>query len=165
MVEEQETQTPVSEQEPQKTVVTGSFGRRPGKKEWALVTVVFVALVVAGVLFTNSFSSDKNTPTNPKTAAIAAPTEILITSAGLVPQTVQIHTGQSVLWKNQDSQAHQIATDPYPQENGLDGFVDTVALLKNDTYSFTFDKSGTFTYHDHLSPSKLHGTVIVTDAK
>jgi plastocyanin len=158
-------QTPLSEQEPQNTVVTGSFSRRPGKRGWALVAVVFAALVVAGVLFTNSFSSDKNTPTNPKVAAIAAPTEVLITADGLTPQTVLIHTGQSVLWKNEDTQAHQVATDPYPQENGLDGFVDTIALLKNDTYSFTFDKTGTFTYHDHLNPSKLHGTVIVTDAK
>ena len=43
----------------------------------------------------------------------------------------------------------------------LSGLTDSDVLDPNDSFSFTFENTGTFTYHDELNPSKFKGTIIV----
>lgn len=85
--------------------------------------------------------------------------------AGFIPKTVTIKTGQTVAWvNNRERRPMWVASDPHPIHDNYQAF-DTARVLgrfpeMGEGFSFTFEKPGTWTYHDHADPSKT-GTVIV----
>lgn len=87
--------------------------------------------------------------------------EVTINQEGFLPATILIKKGTQVTWVNNDSQSHQIASDPHPTHTNLAGFEADESLLTNDSFTFTFEEVGTFTYHDCLKPLDFKGTVIV----
>jgi plastocyanin len=93
----------------------------------------------------------------PPTGAVK---EIKISSAGFSPSTVTIKKGDYVKFTNTDSSSHWPASDPHPVHTGYPGFDALNGLAQNEVYTFQFQKTGTFGFHDHLRPSN-HGTVIV----
>ena len=115
---------------------------------------LFVVVIAAGLFWWHGRGGDA-------AALQAKPAVVEIRAHGFYPSTIRIAKGQSVEWVNEDQQPHQIATDPWPLENGLAGFYDQTVQTNGDIYSFNFNKTGTFTYHDHLDPMGLKGTVIV----
>jgi plastocyanin len=72
------------------------------------------------------------------------------------PQSVTVKKGTTVTWTNQDSSAHTVTAN-----NGSSG-PNSDELSNVQTYSFTFNETGTFTYHCTLHP-EMTGTVTVTD--
>ena len=63
-------------------------------------------------------------------------------------------------WVNRDSKAHQPASNPHPVHDNLPGFDAKEPLRVGETYLFTFEKTGTFNYHDHLSPTTNASVVV-----
>ncbi len=105
------------------------------------------------------------TPT-PNPFAGARPTtnaKVTITKDGMIPATITVIKGSQITFINTDIKPHQIASDPHPTHDGLPGFDSEEALKKDESFSFIFENSGKFSYHDHLNPnnSKFTGTVIV----
>jgi plastocyanin len=84
-----------------------------------------------------------------------------VSDTGFTPETVKIKKGQTVQWMNEDATPHQIASDPYPSHTLLPHLVAPEPLGQNESFNFTFEDSGTFTYHDDLNPADFKGTVIV----
>lgn len=133
-----------------------------------LLGLITVGLLAAGLVLlkpdsTKDTNKDKTPVTNqeqPKEAIQPAGT-VTISANGFTPATIKVRQGQTVTWTNTDDKPHQPATDPYPSTDPSSGFKSEEALGKNETYSFTFDKPGTYTYHDNLNPLKLKGTVVV----
>jgi plastocyanin len=73
------------------------------------------------------------------------------------PDTVTIDKGQTVEWRFDDGGLpHDVAG-----EGSLEGVMKS-ELLTEGTYSFTFEESGTFTYHCTPHPMMV-GTVIVRE--
>lgn len=76
------------------------------------------------------------------------------------PQTIKVKKGTKVTWTNQDSIGHDVVADDaknaagLPSENSLFG--------KGGTYEFTFNTSGTFSYHCAAHPF-MTGAVEVVD--
>jgi plastocyanin len=70
------------------------------------------------------------------------------------PVALTITTGTTVTWTNNDNVAHNIAGD--------DGSWGSNSLATDDTYSFTFTKSGTFSYHCGIHPSMKATITVVT---
>jgi plastocyanin len=68
------------------------------------------------------------------------------------PQTVTIKVGETVTWTNQDSHNHTVVAD--------DGAFQSNDLANGATFSFTFDKAGTYAYHCSIHPT-MTGTVTV----
>ena len=153
------TPTPTPQQQP--VPVMGQAKKSPVQMLVVIGLVVLVA-IVAIIMWAHG-SKKTPTPSSSTSAVSNLPAAKVSISAtdGFSPATVKIKKGQSVSWTNQDSKPHQIATDPYPAENGLPGFVEESPLLAGDSYTFNFSKTGTYTYHDHLNPLTLKGTVIV----
>jgi plastocyanin len=89
------------------------------------------------------------------TPAFAATKAVDITSNGFSPNKVTIAFGDAVTWTNKDTVQHQVVADQAK-------FTSSPILLAGQTYSFTFTKSGVFTYHDGANV-KHKGTVIVKD--
>jgi len=117
-----------------------------------LVLAIVLVLVVAAVLFAKN-RNDQAVNANP-----AATIDISKTSFS--PATVKIKKGQSVTWVNNDSVPHQVAADPYPTHASLPELHST-SLNQGDSYTFTFENKGTFTYQDPLYPTTLKATVVV----
>jgi plastocyanin len=88
----------------------------------------------------------------PAGAATTATKTINIYGSGFSPKSATITQGDTVTWVNKDNTTHQILADKGQ-------FVSTV-LRTNQSYSFTFNASGTYTYKDELHP-KLVGTIVV----
>jgi plastocyanin len=72
------------------------------------------------------------------------------------PATITVKKGTTVTWTNEDSVEHTVTPDTEGDFEGSD------LLAKGETYSFTFDKVGTFSYHCKPHP-QMQAKVIVTE--
>ncbi len=121
------------------------------KKTWLIPLtsiLVLVALVVAGLMWWSS-TSNKNAEETPAAT-------VTITDAGFSPATIKIKKGQGVTWTSQSHISQKlVGTHNQPQ-----GLATSEPLNFGDSYSFTFQDAGTYTYYD---PAKVEhtGTVIV----
>jgi plastocyanin len=91
------------------------------------------------------------------------------------PSTIEVKVGTSVTFENSGREDHWPASDNHPSHSGYDGttldqhcnsdrndsFDSCKAISPNGTWSFTFNKAGTYDYHDHLWPH-LKGQIVVT---
>ena len=84
---------------------------------------------------------------------------ITITGSGFSPPSVTINAGDTVKWVNGDNRSHWPASDPHPQHTEYAGF-DSFGISAGSDWSFKFNNTGTWNYHDHQSPSKT-GVVVV----
>jgi plastocyanin len=69
------------------------------------------------------------------------------------PGTIEISAGTTVTWTNNDSAPHTVTAEGGAFQSGR--------LNQGDTFSFTFDEPGTYTYYCEFHPN-MSGTVIVT---
>lgn len=86
---------------------------------------------------------------------------VRITGKGFEPQTIKIKKGQKVEWVNEDTSSHQVASDPFPDHSLLPDLFADSPMGKGESFTYTFEDAGTYTYHDQLKPADLKGTVIV----
>lgn len=84
----------------------------------------------------------------PTTAPTTAPTSggnsVAISNFAFSPATLTVSVGTKVTWTNNDSVAHTVTAD-----NGAFGSQD---VGSGSTFSFTFTKAGTYTYHCAIHP-------------
>ncbi len=135
--------------------------KQPSMK--VVLTALVMLMVLAAAFLALKFDKKpaRKTANNAtSTATVINQAEVTITKDGFVPATIQVRTGQSVNWTNLDDAMHQVAADPHPTHSSLSDLVGE-SLSKSESYSFVFEKTGTYTYHDELNPLKFHGTVIV----
>ena len=122
-------------------------------KRWlpySLVAIVVVGVVLlAWVLFSHAGSRANSSAETPSAA-------VLIGDDSFTPRTIKVKKGDAVTWTNQATSLHQIVGD-----QSVLSMDSQESLAQGDTYTYTFDKAGTYTYHDPLNPLKLKGTVVV----
>lgn len=70
------------------------------------------------------------------------------------PQTLTVHRGAMVTWRNDDDRPHAIKAE--------NADIYSAILNTRGEYSFTFEKTGVFYYYDQLLPG-VHGTIRVID--
>ena len=132
-------------------------------KSYIIMGIVAVLLIGAVVLFASKSYAPSTTTTTittlsnePEKVGIV---EVAIQNFAFTPQTIRIKAGTTVVWTNNDSTPHIVASDPYPAHTDLPGLI-SGTLNQGDRYTFKFEKSGTFGYHCHIHPS-MKGTVVV----
>ena len=119
--------------------------------------VVLVTLTLTGC---GGYSS----PTDPGSPPGQEGAIVTITSSGVEPKTVAIDVGQSVTFVNNDSIAHNMASDPYPRYSDCPA-VNRVGSLeparRMQTGALTVARS--CGYHDLLRNTDVrwHGTINV----
>jgi len=79
-----------------------------------------------------------------------------------VPTEVKIKKGDTVIWINNISEPVWPASAFHPTHNVYSGFDAFRGIKNGESYSFTFDKIGSWKYHDHLNPS-VTGVVVVEE--
>lgn len=113
-----------------------------------LVIIVFFGLKYFGSYGTNSTKT--STPSNVSTSANG----IQIQANSFNPDTLTVKVGTKVTWTNNDSYDHTVTSD--------DGTFDSGRLSANSSYSFTFAKVGTYSYHCSVH-TFMTAKVIVTN--
>jgi plastocyanin len=108
------------------------------------LTAIFIVIILASIYLIVFVL-----PSNSSSAKV---TEIHITASGFQPASVVIKAGTKIVWINDDNEHHQVASNPYPKDNGLPGFKSEI-LNKGQTYEYAFTKPGTFDYHDDQNPT------------
>jgi plastocyanin len=86
--------------------------------------------------------------------------EIARTSAGWEPSTLTVDRGATVVFVNESVDETWPASDVHPTHELLDGFDARRGVTRGASWSFTFERSGRFGFHDHLAPETT-GTVVV----
>ena len=134
-----------------------------------------------------TFSPDQNLAVNPSentgvaAASDEAPadvpprapvtTTVIYGPNGFSPSTITILKGDTVIFTNQGGNKMWVASDAHPTHEGYNGTTknqhcpDTVGAAFDQcsvstTYSFTFQKAGTWSYHNHVTASD-GGTIFV----
>jgi plastocyanin len=75
------------------------------------------------------------------------------------PSPLTITRGTMVVWTNKDSSLHTV-TSGLPEQGSVGDLFDSGIISPEETFSYTFDKPGTFDYSCTLHPF-MHGQVIV----
>lgn len=143
------------------------------------VVAVVIVLAGGGLLLANSQNSDSDkktptttdhsnmkmdndTPSNSDSSADessntpAATSSVTIKDLAFSPANITVKVGTKVTWTNQDSVQHDVVSD-----SGSDS-PSSELLSKGESYSFTFTKAGTFSYHCTPHPF-MKGTITVTE--
>lgn len=119
-------------------------------------------------------NSDIGMPDNGVASSTApAIMKVLYFKDGFTPATVTVAKGSTITWDNQSGGSMWVASAMHPAHAGYSGT--TLAQHCNDatdvsfdqckngaSYSFTFDKAGTWAYHNHSNAGHF-GKVIVTE--
>lgn len=155
------------------------------------IGLIVVLIIIAGGWYVVS-KTPAETPSSETSATNQMPvidettTDTIVTSAvtvtytdqGFSPANVTIAQGETVTWINRSSKDMWVASAMHPTHMAYDGttlanhcaagattsFDACHVSSPTASYSFTFDKAGTWKYHDHIDASKF-GTVIVTAAQ
>jgi len=77
---------------------------------------------------------------------------VVMKNFDFAPMSITVKAGASVTWKNLDGEPHTVTS--------VDGLFRSGALDQNDTYTFKFDKPGTYKYLCSIHP-KMMASVIV----
>lgn len=137
------------------------------------IVVLFTLLTAAACGRTATTTNTSTTNATDSTFFVNATTDTNSTVPSNASQTVSVKDGSfdppsltvvkntTVVFRNDGSSDHYVASDPHPIHNGLPGF-DLGTLAPGDSAEFTFVAAGRFGYHDHIY-SSVTGTIIVTD--
>jgi len=82
------------------------------------------------------------------------------TENGFVPGVMNVKVGDTVTFVNQSDAGMWVASNPHPKHTGLSGFDEKAESKNGESYKYTFTKTGEFSYHNHVNPTKV-GIIVV----
>jgi plastocyanin len=85
---------------------------------------------------------------------------ITYTDTGFSPSSLTIKNGQTVAFKNESAGDMWVASAPHPTHTDYPEFDAKKAYKSGESYSFTFNKVGTWKFHNHAKPTNF-GSVTV----
>ena len=116
-----------------------------------ILMVALAAFSLLSISCAASFADDKKEPAKPKAGKTV---DVTIEGFAYKPATVKIKAGDSVTFTNKDSAPHTVTP-----EKGA-SFAGSGRMLKNESKTITFDKSGKQNYFCEIHPS-MKGVVDV----
>ena len=133
-----------------------------GRRKIAIIGAAALLLLLAALVVTACGEAGTTTtiPAGGTTGSVSSTAgggggggaQVTIKGFAFDPASVTIKTGEGVTWTNEDSATHDVVADGGEFSSG--------DILTGDTYSFTFDKAGTYPYICGIHPS-MKGTVVV----
>ena len=135
-------------------------------KTWFCVFIIGLVFTLAACGGSTPSTASTSTPTvaptatatptpTPTTAATTAPgnggSSVSIANFAFSPQSLTVKVGTKVTWTNKDSLTHTVTAD---------GGAFSQTVPPGSTFSFTFTKAGTYSYHCAIHTS-MTATIIV----
>lgn len=152
---EQEPQIPTQPMPTSAVVTMAKIKRFDWKANKRLLLLIGIPVVV-GAIAAITLLIQKLATEQP----IALSTNLVyvdITDSGYTPSTIKVKRGQLITWRNTEKIPHRLIADP----EELPAFETIELLNKGDSYTYIFDKKGSFKYYDPDSPKAFVGTVVV----
>ncbi len=118
-----------------------------------LVGLAAVAAIVAG----GYYLSGNNNGTKVKGVFV-----ITMKPGTFEPDNIVIKRGTKAIFKNLDTKPRWPASNLHPTHGLYPEFDPRQPVAPGAEWSFVFDKTGTWKFHDHLMPN-LRGSVVVED--
>ncbi len=106
------------------------------------------ALLVVIVLISGCTNYGSNQTTPPPTGTNA----VSIQNYAFSPSTLTVSSGTTITWTNTDSVSHNLVSDS--------GAFESPTIANGQTYSYTFNTPGTYSYHCGIHPS-MKATIVV----
>jgi len=108
----------------------------------------YLILAVLGILGVVAISGCTSMNTGANTVTIQNNT--------FSPATMTVQNNTTVSWINKDSVTHRVVSNS--------GLFDSGNLTTGKSYNYTFNKTGSYPYHDLMNPS-ITGTIVVNSTK
>lgn len=125
-------------------------------------------LLVFGLIGYTYVTSKNMPPVTPLSQQPAGPIAETVhySKAGFDKKTVTIRKNTAVRFVNDSKVSLRVASDPHPYHTDLPKF-DSIRYIidsakSGDEYVYTFDKTGTWKYHNHEAASHM-AAVVVTE--
>lgn len=115
------------------------------KKHSLIIGILILIIIVGAIWLFFQLPSSTNSP------AIGDHI-ISMTSEGFSPEEITIKKGQTVTWVNNTSEFLWPASNLHPTHGIYPEFDPREPIAPGESWSFTFQKVGTWRYHDHLRP-------------
>lgn len=87
-----------------------------------------------------------------------------VTDEGFEPRSVELASGETVVFENVDDEGHWPASDDHPTHEIYPALDPKKPIQPATSWSATLDRPGTWKYHDHMNPT-LTGEVVVREAE
>lgn len=127
------------------------------------------ALFLAGCYHIPSSTSDVSVTTTPEPTVTTTPEAMMeegavikMSASGFEPKSLTVKKDSTVTFKNEGDVDQWPASALHPTHQVLPGFDALKGVKPGESYTYTFEKVGTWKYHDHLNPT-LFGSVTVTE--
>jgi plastocyanin len=91
-------------------------------------------------------------PWSRSTAEAADPTKIVVKDFMFMPTPLTVKAGSTVTWTNMDDEPHTVVSDT--------GLFKSGGMDTNESFSFKFDKPGTYHFTCSIHP-RMVGTIVV----
>jgi plastocyanin len=91
----------------------------------------------------------------PSLAATPDPNRIVVKNFMFVPNSLTVKAGSTVTWANLDDEPHSVVSDT--------GLFRSGAMDTNESFTFKFDKPGTYHFTCSIHP-RMIGTIVVLRA-
>jgi plastocyanin len=151
-----------------------------------LYIVIALVVILAGVAIFYSSSSGKPVSPNPASLNVSSSdlakgtdaaskrsdqngtvsgqaeslNTIVYSDSGFSPGSITVKVGDTVMFKNDSAGGMWVASAPHPVHTDYPEFDAKKIYNKGEIYSFTFQKVGTWKFHNHVKPSHF-GSVTV----
>jgi len=124
----------------------------------ALIAVIVVVILAVGgwaIYDHHKSNSNTNSSSSNSSQSVASSGAINIKNMMFTPSQISIQKGGTVTWTNNDNIVHTVVDDLSNVGGPSSG-----DIQPGGTYSFTFNKTGSFQYHCSIHPS-MRGTIVV----
>jgi plastocyanin len=126
------------------TSIRGTVPMRPRSDRWR---AVWVALLLVAAGLGRAIAADTAPDTGAAGASIVLAREFMF-----APGSLTIDAGSTVTWTNKDEEPHTVVSDS--------GLFRSGAMDTNQSFSFRFDKPGTYRFFCSIHP-RMVGTILV----
>ncbi|MBP7741442.1 MAG: cupredoxin domain-containing protein [Candidatus Pacebacteria bacterium] len=140
-------------------------------KKKILIGIGVLVLLIAGGLYL-AFSYQKPTPTTTSNSSVPVSgvlnsstpgtVTVTLTKDGFVPNEISLKKGESITFKNTTGNLFWPASNLHPSHLLYSEFDPQEPIQPTDTWTFVFEKTGEWKFHDHLSPY-FTGTITVKE--
>jgi plastocyanin len=129
-----------------------------------IASVVIAGAIVATYILSGTMNmgveGSENSVQQPTTTSIRSNSTVvkIVANAGsnsFSPNPVEVNVGETVTWLNDDFSRHTVTSK--------DGVFDSDIMGKGQSFSYTFDKAGEYSYYCSPHPNMV-GTVVVTES-
>lgn len=133
-----------------------------GKKGPALTDQQLEGSPAKGSSGVNVAISDDSTGTGTTKGGLMTEATVSYMDSGYNPKTITVKKGTAVTFKNESKTGMWTASGVHPTHQLLPGFDALKSSATGGTYTYTFTKTGSWQYHNHVKPTDT-GVVVVTE--